>query len=254
MTQFGSNPSWSQEQFGPKAVTLRRVAASDPAPLDDPRARAARTKRDRTRRALLDAADATFGSRGWADTRMEDVAAAAGVSAATAYNHFPSKHVLVGTVYGPLVRPLLSEAEHDIAIGRPVVDALTDQVMALARISRRNPKLTAAFWSAVEEYTIKVPGPPSPEDDTDPRTLAPVPTPLRILVEHGQRTGELRPFPSAVEASGMVVNLLLLRSISRPGEPAEIAAELLLTALFGMLRPDLLANAGPDGRPFRPPA
>jgi len=226
------------------------MAASEDADPRDPRARAAQTKRDRTRRALLDAADATFGSRGWADTRMEDIAAAAGVSAATAYNHFPSKHVLVGCVYGPLVRPLMSEAEHDIAIGRPVVDALTDQIRALARISQRYRKLTAAFWSAVEEYTIKVSGPPDPTDDVDPRMLAPVPEPLRKLIERGQRTGELRPFPSALDASGMVVNLLLLRSINRPDEPAELTAELLLTVLFGMLRPDLLANVGTDVRPF----
>ncbi len=226
------------------------MAASEDADPRDPRARAAQTKRDRTRRALLDAADATFGSRGWADTRMEDIAAAAGVSAATAYNHFPSKHVLVGCVYGPLVRPLMSEAEHDIAIGRPVVDALTDQIRALARISQRYRKLTAAFWSAVEEYTIKVSGPPDPTDDVDPRMLAPVPEPLRKLIEQGQRTGELRPFPSALDASGMVVNLLLLRSINRPDEPAELTAELLLTVLFGMLRPDLLANVETDERPF----
>jgi AcrR family transcriptional regulator len=227
------------------------MAASDLAEPDDPRARAARTKRDRTRRALLDAADATFGSRGWADTRMEDVAAAAGVSAATAYNHFPSKHVLVGSVYGPLVRPLLSEAARDIAAGRPVVDALTDQIRALARISQRYRKLTASFWSAVEEYTIKVSGPPDDADDGDPRTLAPVPTPLRILIEHGQHTGQLRPFPSALDVSGMIVNLLLLRSINRKEEPADVTAELLLTVLFGMLRPELLANAGNDERPFR---
>jgi AcrR family transcriptional regulator len=226
------------------------MAASDPTEPGDPRARAARTKRDRTRRALLDAADATFGSRGWADTRMEDIAAAAGVSAATAYNHFASKHVLVGAVYGPLLRPLQWEAEHDIATERPVVDALTDQVRALARISHRYRRLTVAFWSAVEEYTIKVSGPPDPCDDSDPRTLAPMPTPLRLLIEHGQRTGELRAFPSALDVSGMIVNLLLLRSINRPDEPAEFTAELLLTALFGMLRPELLANAGTDERPF----
>src|ERR1700754_4353462 len=114
------------------------MAAAVPLPPDAPRARAAQTKRDRTRRALLDAADATFGSRGWANTRMEDIAAAAGVSPATAYNHFPSKQVLVGCVYAPLVRPLLTEAEHDLASGRPVVESLTDQVRALARISHRN--------------------------------------------------------------------------------------------------------------------
>jgi hypothetical protein len=71
-----------------------------------------------------------------------------------------------------------------------------------------------------------------------------------MLIEHGQRTGELRPFPSALDASGIIVNLLLLRSINRPAEPAEHTAELLLTVLFGMLRPELLANAGADERPF----
>ncbi|MFC7657883.1 hypothetical protein ACFQV8_17660 [Pseudonocardia benzenivorans] len=44
----------------------------------DPRARAAATKRNRTRRALLDAADATFTARGWVRTRIEDVASNAG--------------------------------------------------------------------------------------------------------------------------------------------------------------------------------
>ncbi|HYH30462.1 MAG TPA: TetR family transcriptional regulator [Pseudonocardia sp.] len=227
------------------------MATSGPTPPDDPRARAAQTKRDRTRRALLDAADATFGARGWANTRMEDIAAAAGVSAATAYNHFPSKHALVGCVYGPLVHPLLVQAERDLASGRPVVDALSDQVRALARISQRNRRLTAAFWSAVEEYTIKVSGPPDPSDDIDPRTLAPVPRSLQKLIERGQRTGELRGFPTAPDASGMIVNLLLLRSINRPEELADVTAELLLTVLFGMLRPELLADAGGDARPFR---
>jgi hypothetical protein len=78
-----------------------------------------------------------------------------------------------------------------------------------------------------------------------------VPAPLRILIEHGQHTGQLRPFPSALDVSGMIVNLLLLRSINRKQEPADVTAELLLTVLFGMLRPELLADAGNDERPFR---
>jgi AcrR family transcriptional regulator len=217
---------------------------------DDPRARAAQTKRDRTRRALLDAADATFGSRGWASTRMEDIAAAAGVSAATAYNHFPSKHALVGHVYGPLVRPLVVQARRDIEAGRPIVDALCDQVKALSRISFRYRKLTASFWSAVQEYTIRAAALADPTDDGDPRTLAPLPASITLLVEHGQRSGELRRFPAADEVSGMITNLLLLRSINRPQEPPEVTAEVLLTAMFGMLRPDLLAAAGATGRPF----
>jgi AcrR family transcriptional regulator len=227
------------------------MSPDDDAPSDGPRARAARTKRDRTRRALLDAADATFGSRGWARTRMEDVAQAAGVSAATAYNHFPTKHALLGHVYGPLVRPLRVQAEHDIAAGRPMVEAVEDQVRALCRITDRYRKLTAALWAAIQEYTIRVEGPADPDDDVDPRTLAPIPDALRLLVEHGQRTGELRRYPPAREISTLVVNLLLLRTVNRPHEPPHDTADLLLTVTFGALRPELLAAAESDERPFR---
>lgn len=182
---------------------------------------------------------------------MEDVAAAAGVSAATAYNHFPSKHALVGHVYGPMIRPLQVQAERDVAAGRPVVEALCDQVAALARLSSRYRTLTVAFWSAVQEYTIKVVAAPDPDDDTDPRTLAPVPQSINTLVEHGQCTGQLREFPAASEVSGMIVNLLFLRAISRPDETAETTTELLLTAMFGMLAPELVAGA--EARPFAAP-
>jgi len=78
--------------------------------------------------ALITAADAAFTAHGWAGTRIEDIATAAGVSAATAYNHFPTKHALLGAVYAPHVHTLLAQAEHDIANDRPIVDAVTDQV------------------------------------------------------------------------------------------------------------------------------
>lgn len=217
---------------------------------DDPRARAAQTKRARTRRALLDAADATFGARGWARTRIEDVAVAAGVSAATAYNHFPSKHSLVGHVFGPLVRPLVAQAHADVAAGRGVVEALEDQVRALARLTHRHQGLTASFFSAVQDYTIRVGGPAVPEDDVDPRTLVPMPDAIRVLVEHGQRTGELRDYPSADDVSRLAVNLLLTRAVTQPGEPPDSRAELVLTVLVGLLRPELLTVGGTPVRPF----
>lgn len=223
------------------------MSSSDSARPDDPRLRAAQTKRDRTRRSLLDAADSAFSSRGWARTRMEDVAAAAGVSAATAYNHFPSKHALLGHVYGPLVRPLVVRAERDIAADRSMVESLEDQVRALARLAFRQKKLTAAFWSAVQEYTIKVSGPADPGDDIDPRTLAPIPESLRLLIARGQVTGELRDYPSAHEVSSIVVNLLLLRSIRPTHEAPDVTARLLLTVMFGTLCPQLLLRRESPG-------
>jgi AcrR family transcriptional regulator len=215
----------------------------------DPRARAAQTKRNRTRRALLDAAEAMFDARGWARTRVEDIAAAAGVSAATAYNHFPTKHGMIGAVVGPLVHNIVVQGEHDLADGRPVVEALTEQVRALARLKGRNRGLMAAFTAAVNDYTIRVGRGPDPSDDGDPRNLAPIPDVLLGLIEHGQATGELRSYPPAYEVSVSIVNLLMLRTLSRRDEPPEQTAELLLTMLFGTLRPELLVESGTP-RPF----
>lgn len=226
------------------------MASPDGGRPDDPRARAAQTKRDRTRRALLDAADATFGSRGWARTRIEDIAAAAGVSAATAYNHFPSKHSLIGHVMEPLVKPLVVQAERDVAAGRPVVDALEDQVRALARLTYRHQGLTSSLFCAVQDYTIRVEGAADPGDELDPRTLVPLPDAIRILVEHGQSTGALRAYPPASEISRLIVNTLLLRALNQPSEPPDLRAELLLTVMFGTLQPHLLANGGRTERPF----
>jgi hypothetical protein len=74
---------------------------------------------------------------------------------------------------------------------------------------------------------------------------------LRELIARGQRTGELRAWPSADDLGTMLVDLLLVRAVGRPHDPPELTAELMLTLLFGALRPELLADAGPDGRPFR---
>jgi AcrR family transcriptional regulator len=229
------------------------METSDPARerASESRARAARTKRDRTRAALLGAADAAFAARGWARTRVEDIASAAGVSNATAYNHFPSKHALIGHVYAPLVQTVRTQAYRDIATGRPAVPALVDHLRALVRIAWRNRGLTAALYAGIVDYTVKVGKPPDPHDENDPRVLAPVADVAIDLISRGQYAGELRPWPPADEIGTVVVDLLLVRSVGRPHDPPEHTAELMLTLLFGSLRPELLTEAGPEGRPFR---
>jgi AcrR family transcriptional regulator len=219
----------------------------------DPRARAAHTKRIRTRAALIAAADSAFSRRSWAAARIEDIAEAAGVSPATAYNHFPTKHALLGAVYEPYVRGLIRQAESDIADGRSVVEALVDQVHALARLSWFHRGLTAAFTAAVLDYTIRVGRAPDPADQADPRNIAPIDKALLLLIQHGQSTGELLPHPPATEISGMIINLLLVRSLSHKDEPPAVTADLLITMLLGALRPDL-ADTRDDGRAPAGPA
>ena len=217
-----------------------------PHPEDDPRARAAATKRTRTRAALIAAADTAFGARGWAATRVEDIAADAGVSAATAYNHFPTKHVLIGVVFAPHVATLVVQADRDIARGRPVLDALEDQITALARLSYYHRGLTAAFTAAVLEYTIRTGGVADPDDELDPRAIVPLLTPLARLVRYGQESGQLRPDPSPDDIGSTIVNMVLVRSLNRKNERPEVLTDLLRTVLLRTMVPP---DQGPSALP-----
>src|SRR5688572_8715706 len=53
---------------------------------------------DRKRAAILDAAVAEFRQSGYAATSMDRIAASAGVSKRTVYNHFPSKEALFAQI------------------------------------------------------------------------------------------------------------------------------------------------------------
>lgn len=84
-----------------------------------PAARTAETKKRRTRAKLIQAADEVMSSKGAQDARVEDIAKAAGVSAATFYNTFPSK----GAVVLALVEDtIMSELDR-------LVDQLTNTTM-----------------------------------------------------------------------------------------------------------------------------
>ncbi len=181
---------------------------------------------------------------------MEDVAKAAGVSTATAFNHFPTRHALMGHLYAPFVQAVSEKADAAIAGGADVVELVEHHVRDLAAMARDHQALTVPLIGAVQEYTVRVGGPPSRDDPNDPRVLAPVPDALIGLLQRGQAQGLLRTYPRASEIGVQITNLLLLRSLTRPNETASDTAELMLTLLFGALRPETLVDAGRDGRPF----
>src|ERR1700748_470164 len=92
--------------------------ATKPAPLDEARSRAAgaaapsnRAERAAERRAaIVDAAMQEFIARGFAATRLDDIAKRAGVAKGTIYLHFKDKEAmfeeLIRTAIVPLVRRL----------------------------------------------------------------------------------------------------------------------------------------------------
>ena len=66
---------------------------------------------DRKRAAIIDAAVAEFRAAGYEATSMDRIAATAGVSKRTVYNHFPSKEAL----FGHIVEDLMARGEDERA-------------------------------------------------------------------------------------------------------------------------------------------
>src|ERR1700683_5748368 len=64
---------------------------AQPIPTDQPVSSGQERRRRRTQRALQNAAIALVGRRGLAEVTVDEIAAAAGVSRRTFFNHFPTK-------------------------------------------------------------------------------------------------------------------------------------------------------------------
>jgi AcrR family transcriptional regulator len=138
-------------------------------------------RRDETRTAIADAAVGLFIERGFAETTMEDVADAAGVSRRTAYRHFPTKDDLVFEQ----PRRWLAHFDAEIAQRAPgedmrercrrgllavarAIDATSSSVLAGYSVFRATPSLRGAngriqdhwFERLVELFTpSRPPGP-----------------------------------------------------------------------------------------------
>jgi AcrR family transcriptional regulator len=114
---------------------------------DEARRRAAATKRERTRAALIGAAVTLFNEQGY-QVSMEDIATRAGVSVATAYNYFPSKDMLPGECLGPLFDDLDEGVRHDLNAETDPESAISRHLHDTVRLLQRNRRLVIAFMTA----------------------------------------------------------------------------------------------------------
>ena len=72
------------------------------------------TKRDATRRALLESALNVFGEKGYHRAAVDDIVSRAGRSKGTAYFHFPSKEAIFRALVRELASNLVERVEREI--------------------------------------------------------------------------------------------------------------------------------------------
>ncbi|KDD68804.1 TetR/AcrR family transcriptional regulator of autoinduction and epiphytic fitness [Pseudomonas sp. BT76 TE3572] len=85
---------------------------------------------DRKREAIIQAAIAEFRANGFDITSMDKIAATAGVSKRTVYNHFPSKEELFAEILNQLWARVTSEQETPYHPDQPLRDQMRRMLMA----------------------------------------------------------------------------------------------------------------------------
>lgn len=96
-------------------------------------------RRERTHRAIADAAATLFAERGFSGVTMDDVASAAGVARQTVFNHFAVKEDLVFDEIDQHRAALLSAIENRPA-GTSTVRAVEEEILARWKTVRTIPE------------------------------------------------------------------------------------------------------------------
>jgi AcrR family transcriptional regulator len=106
--------------------------------MPDQATRRRRLPKAERRRVIEEAASRLFAEHGYAETRLEDIAAAAGVTKQLLYRHFPSKKAL---------HLALLARHRDEILGR-----LTESMAAPGTLAERLPRVLDDWFAYVEEH------------------------------------------------------------------------------------------------------
>jgi TetR/AcrR family transcriptional regulator len=185
-------------------------------------------KADRTRAAVLDAAEGLFARRGYAATRLEDVAEAVGVKRAALFYHFRDKQALYDAVLERAFAPLVEQIEQNLSAPGPIAPRIEAAVGAWVDALASRPALARLVLRHAADAEER------PEAPLFPAAERLLRLGWRLFAE-GRRSGELRPlhddpFHAASALLGATVFYvsalasLLPAADFDPLAPAEVAA------------------------------
>jgi AcrR family transcriptional regulator len=173
------------------------------------------------RETILAAALQEFSSRGFAETRLDDVAKRAGVAKGTIYLYFSDKEnlfqELIRAVLAPLIAAIEALGDVDIPmplVGERIVDMFVNQVLETRRkevirliISegRRFPKIAEFYYREVLSRVM-----------TAVRKL------LRSAADRGEVPASLAEFPQLIAAPGLVA--IIWSGLFERFEPLDVRA------------------------------
>jgi AcrR family transcriptional regulator len=173
------------------------------------------------RETILAAALEEFSSRGFAETRLDDVARRAGVAKGTIYLYFSDKEnlfqELIRAVLAPLIAAIEAMGETEVPmplVGERIVDMFVNQVLETRRKEvirliitegRRFPKIAEFYYREVLS-----------------RVMAAVRKLLRRAADRGEVPAALADFPQLIAAPGLVA--IIWSGLFERFEPLDVRA------------------------------
>jgi AcrR family transcriptional regulator len=187
---------------------------------------------------ILEAAFEEFVQKGYAATRLEDVAARIGVTKGTIYFYFENKEQLFVAMVRELSRPVHIQAEEFAeSTSSATPEFLRAYLCFLYQILATDPRSREIFRLLIAEANRF----PELIDEHHQNFMGPVVKRLRERLEDGTARGEIRQssileFPELLLAPALSLNIsMLLFSERRPVDMErhfEIAVDLLLNGLL----------------------
>lgn len=189
-------------------------------------ARAARTKRERSGLAVLDAAERLFERDGYAATTVAAIAEEAGVGLATLYSHHPTKAALADELFRRCLEADAAQMTDPPEAARTPAQRLRSELVLLARTAARVPGVAEAVLQSVS-------GPPTRAERSKEahggRGRIPIEADIADTLRAGQATGGFRRDFEADELARIIVTALLDRVVARPDDDPERVAERILS-------------------------
>ena len=155
-------------------------------------------KRELTKQGLINAAIELFVAKGYDETTIDDIVAAADVAKVTFYYYFKSKEEIILEIKENTVQEVLSRAETLLGEQVPASEILHALVTDIARWTEKN-------WQLLKSFAAQRFGPMMKGCDEHEKSLRFVLL-LEQIIKHGQKTGQFR---KGIDAPRMA-NLLML--------------------------------------------
>ena len=188
--------------------------------------------KDRRRAHILEAAIAVFARKGFAASRIDDVAAEAGVAKGTVYLYFDSRDAILHAAFNAFEEDLLAGIRPVLETNKPALDRLRQLVHAVVNRFEAEADLTRVlldFWVAATSATPAGVGIDLARVYSEYRTI--VGELLREAQAEGTVRSELSEHAAAVVIAmieGVMVQWLVDPNAVPPGPVAEQIVDVLV--------------------------